>query len=186
MAEVLTQFKDPITTNDGTQYGVQACGARNDQGLWEGWIEFLPVKDGPALRSARETTQPNRTDAEYWATGLTRVYLEGALHRALNPPVGKVVHLSHPVFQEPALRKKVTTVPAVEPDAVLDPFSVFDKGERILRQELSALAAWHLVNIIIAYRLSDDSPAMLNARPKPQLIETIVARVRQEALVRHH
>ena len=54
-------------------------------GLWHGWLEFEPV-DGcnvPALQSPRETTQPNRTDAVYWATGLTAVYLEGALERAI-------------------------------------------------------------------------------------------------------
>ena len=41
--------------------------------------------DGAAVRSGRETTQPNRQDTAYWATGLTPVYLEGALGRALNP-----------------------------------------------------------------------------------------------------
>ena len=31
----------------------------------------------------RETTQPNLRALEYWATGLTPAYLEGALDRAL-------------------------------------------------------------------------------------------------------
>ena len=35
------------------------------------------------VQSPRETTQPNLTDLNYWATGLTPVYLEGALARAL-------------------------------------------------------------------------------------------------------
>jgi hypothetical protein len=56
-------------------------------GLWEGWIEFIPTDGGAPLRSRRETTQPNRDDAVYWATGLTPVYLEGALERALRPAV---------------------------------------------------------------------------------------------------
>ena len=38
---------------------------------------------GETLRSFRETTQPNLTDLRYWATGLTPVYLEGALERIL-------------------------------------------------------------------------------------------------------
>jgi hypothetical protein len=35
------------------------------------------------MRTPRETEQPNREDLAYWATGLTQVYLEGALTRAL-------------------------------------------------------------------------------------------------------
>ena len=84
MAEVLAQFADPLTTTDGSRYLAQACGAPNEQGRWDGWIEFVPINGGPPLRSSRETTQPNKGDATYWATGLTQVYLEGALDRALN------------------------------------------------------------------------------------------------------
>ena len=36
------------------------------------------------IATGRETTQPNRTDTEYWATGLSEVYLEGALQRAFD------------------------------------------------------------------------------------------------------
>jgi len=55
--------------------------------MWEGWVEFDPVDGGPTIRTPRETTQPNRADAEYWATGLEPVYLEGALDRALAEPL---------------------------------------------------------------------------------------------------
>jgi hypothetical protein len=34
----------------------------------------------------RLATQPNLTDLEYWATGSTAVYLEGALERTLAGP----------------------------------------------------------------------------------------------------
>jgi hypothetical protein len=56
-------------------------------GVWEAWLEFNPLGGGSPLVTSRETTQPNRTDTEYWATGLTIIYLEGALQRAL--------HMSH-------------------------------------------------------------------------------------------
>ena len=52
-----------------------------DQPNQEVGIEFVPVHGGTPLRSSRETTQPNKADAEYWASGLTMVYLEGALER---------------------------------------------------------------------------------------------------------
>jgi hypothetical protein len=184
MAEVLTQFADPVSTSDGSRYNAQACGAPNAQGLWEGWIEFLPINGGPALRSARETTQPNRTDAEYWATGLTKIYLEGALHRTLNPLVRTVAPRPHAMFDEPARPATVISAPPAKAEAVLDPFSVYEKGERILRQELGALAARHLVNVIVAYRFSEEPVSVLNARSSAQLIELIVQGVRDPASVR--
>jgi len=181
MAEVLAQFPELLTVSDGSKYVARACGAPNTDGLWEGWIEFLPTDGGRPLRSSRETTQPNRTDAEYWASGLTAIYLEGALERALNPLVRKVVAPPKAMFNGPAPDVTFTTVPPAGQDAVLDPFSVYEKGEKLLRQELSALAAWHLVNIALAYRLSDEPTPVLNALPAPQLVELIVAGVRSRA-----
>ena len=181
MAEVLAQFPDPLRMQDGSTYVAQACGAPNQQGLWEGWIEFVPVNGGQPLRSSRETTQPNRIDAEYWANGLTMVYLEGALDRALNPPVRKVVTPPRAMFGEPSKAVKVTTLPNATQDAILDPFSVYEKGEKLLRQELSALAAWHLVNIVRAYELTDEPAAVLNALPAARLVEVIVRGVRSRA-----
>ena len=78
------QFTEPVVA-DGIAYTARACGAPMADGSWEGWLEFTPLDGDPVLRSSRETTQPNRGDAIYWATGLTPVYLEGALQRALQP-----------------------------------------------------------------------------------------------------
>jgi hypothetical protein len=185
MAEVLAEFADPVATPAGATFRAQACGAPNGDGLWEGWIEFAPIGSGAPLRSARETTQPNRTDAVYWATGLTHVYLEGALERALNPVERKVVAPSRPMFDHPAAPNVTRDVDApTDHRAVLDPFSVYQKGERLLRQELGALAAWHLVNIVQEFRLSDDRPEALSRMPASALVELIVAQVRAESLAR--
>jgi hypothetical protein len=151
---------------------------------WQGWIEFLPInEDGrPAtdgrtpIRSGRETTQPNRQDAEYWASGLTTVYLEGALHRALNPlrrPPEPVI--PPPVFDRPAEGSPIEPLP----EGVLNPFSVYRNGEAQLRNQLAALSAWHLANIVRAYGLSDADSGTLDAMPAAALIEIIVAGVRQ-------
>lgn len=174
MAELLMEFAEPVA-NSGITYKAQACGAPVSGNLWEGWIEFLPLDGGPLLRSGRETTQPNRDDAVYWATGLTPVYLEGALARALNPLVRTVATLSEPVFNGPA--------PSMT-SAVLNPFSVAEKGEALLRQELSALSSWHLVNIIRAYDLSEGPIAALNRLPVSSLIDLIVDGVRSRTAVR--
>jgi hypothetical protein len=83
MAVMLAKFDAPVVS-DAVAYRARVFGAPMDDSLWEGWIEFVPVHGGSIVRTARETTQPNATDAEYWATGLTAVYLEGALVRALD------------------------------------------------------------------------------------------------------
>src|SRR6478736_2078728 len=85
VAEVLLEFAEPVISEDGRAFLARACGSEMAGGLWQGWIEFVPVEGGEPLRSARATTQPNRQDTLYWATGLTPVYLDGALQRTLRP-----------------------------------------------------------------------------------------------------
>lgn len=178
-AEVLVEFSDTISSEEGALYIARACGKPQNDGLWQGWIEFLPVGAGEPVRSPRETTQPNRTDAAYWATGLTPVYLEGALHRALTPLVQTAVPPpAPPVFDGPA--PDVTDLPASRTESVLNPFSVYRKGEALLRRELGALSEWHLVNIIRAYGLSEQSDAELRQLPAAGLIELIVTGVKTE------
>jgi hypothetical protein len=87
MPEVLVHFDDPISDSTGRRYFAKAVGHGRDDGLWEGWLEFIAVnEDAPAAGSGRETTQPNRAAVEYWAQGLSKVYLEGALARAESLP----------------------------------------------------------------------------------------------------
>lgn len=178
MAEVLLEYPDAVTSDEGRNYIARACGSPNGGGTWQGWIEFIPIGNGEPIRSARETTQPNRQDTEYWATGLTPVYLQGALRRALRPTVRPVATPpAPPVFDGPAARF------VAEPngnEAVLDPFSVYHKGEALLRRQLSALAGWHLVNIIRKYSLSDEDPALLSTREPSDLVERIVSAVRRQ------
>jgi hypothetical protein len=45
---------------------------------------FFPIAGGPAIASDRETTQSSFEALRRWAAGLTPVYLEGALARALD------------------------------------------------------------------------------------------------------
>ena len=176
MAEVLVQFTEPVIDDDGTAYVARACGSEMPDGLWQGWIEFLPVGNGEAVRSGRETTQPKREDLAYWATGLTAVYLEGALDRALRPAVrAPEPHIPPPVFDTPA---DADLAPGAVNEAVLNPFSVYRKGESLLRRQLAALSEWHLVNIIAAYKLSELSDDELNRMPAAGLIELIVSNVR--------
>jgi hypothetical protein len=83
MPEVLVLFDEPMSDADGAMYYAQAAGRKREDGLWEGWLEFIGMSESArSICSDRETTQPNRADLEYWAQGLSRVYLQGALARA--------------------------------------------------------------------------------------------------------
>jgi len=178
MAEVLVEFDAAFRGPHGDRYTARACARLGDDGLWEGWLEFTNVDAGAVIRSGRETTQPSRADAMYWATGLSRVYLEGALDRALRPPrrsAPTTVHVE-PVFNGPAPPAVEPADVVVAPRPVLDPFEVYAQGERVLRRELMALSPDHLRTIIRAYGL--DGGAGARAVTTEVLAEYIVAEVR--------
>ena len=179
MAETLLKYQHPVVAEDGTRYEARACGGPMPGGTWQGWIEFVPLVDGQPVRTPRETTQPNRVDTEYWATGVSAVYLEGALRRALAPvTITPPVAPPPPLFSGPA---PAAASPVESGQAsVLNPFSVYEKGEPLLKKQLGALSTWHLVNIILAYELSDRGVAVLNTMQPRALIDIIVSGVRKE------
>src|ERR671924_1835088 len=99
MARVVAVYVDsPVRSSEGHLYTAQACGREREDGKWEGWFEFLAHDGSAVLRSERETTQPTLADLQYWASGITPVYLEGALERTLTPP---------PVVLEPPVTEPV-------------------------------------------------------------------------------
>ena len=152
MAEVLVRFTERVAGADGASYLPQACGGIADDGLWEGWIEF--VSPSRTLRSPRETEQPNRDALVYWAEGLTVAYLEGALDRAVasrsvNVPAGETApsSASHPTVRRAS---------GATPHAILDPFTAYAEGEELLRGQLRALSRDHVVKILKASELPVD------------------------------
>jgi len=180
MAETVWRFSQPVRDADARLYDVRVCGALMPGGTWEGWLEFVPLGGGEAVRSSRETTQPNRADLEYWATGLTEVYLEGALQRALQPlNVTPPAPLPPPIFDGPA-PSPAQNYADDAPVSILDPFSVYEKGEAVLRRQLAALSAWHIVNILRDYELADEEASELSRLPASALIELVVEGVRRE------
>jgi len=67
----------------GNIYEVLIYGEPRADGTWEGWLEFIPLSpELSLLRTHRETTQPNLSALEYWASGLEPVYLAGSFQRA--------------------------------------------------------------------------------------------------------
>ena len=83
MAELLQEYASTVTGPDDTTYVVRSYGEERLDGTWIGWLEFHPTDLSKLiLRTEQETSQPNRTAVEYWATGLEPVYFEGAFERA--------------------------------------------------------------------------------------------------------
>jgi len=57
--ELLQVYDERLIAADGKLYAIQAHSAQQGH-AWYGWLEFVPLGGGPALRTARETTQPDR------------------------------------------------------------------------------------------------------------------------------
>jgi hypothetical protein len=77
---------------DGRWYRPRAYGEPQPDGGSGGWLVFFPLDGGPAIAVDRpETTQSTSDALITWAARLTRVYLEGALKRAVEvaeqPPI---------------------------------------------------------------------------------------------------
>lgn len=137
MAEVVMGYDAIISDADGSRWAARACGRPGAGEMWDGWIEFVPVEPGrQPVRTPRETTQPSHDDLLYWASGLTPVYLKGALIRARLPRAKRSQRsratLSHPI---------------------LDPFNVYAQGEDILIRQLDALDTRRLRDIVRAFEL---------------------------------
>jgi hypothetical protein len=72
-----------LVGREGKQYEASVYGAERSDGTWTGWLEFREVGgNGGLFRTGQETSQPSRRALEYWAGGLERIYLDGALIRA--------------------------------------------------------------------------------------------------------
>lgn len=83
MRHLIHAFSTRVVDDNGIRYVAMAYGVQRTDGTWAGWLEFSPVGHaGPVLKTDEETSQPNRTTLEYWASGLEPVYLDGAFARA--------------------------------------------------------------------------------------------------------
>jgi hypothetical protein len=165
LAELLVEYQTVMTAPDGRRFIPSACG-RPAGHVWEGWIEFVsPDGSSAPLRTGRETVQPNRDDLMYWAQGLSHVFLEGALARAVGGTVRAPREVPTPAhFGGPAPHTPVAPAPAppagaLRPRPVLDPFETFLQGRDVLLSELGALDTARLRDIVLAYGFADRATA---------------------------
>jgi hypothetical protein len=82
VAEEIRQFPETVSDARGV-FAPRVMARDRGDGSWEGWLEFTPVGTDGANRvvTGIETRQHDRVALERWASGLTRVYTEGALAR---------------------------------------------------------------------------------------------------------
>jgi len=178
MSEVLRSFDEPILDNSG-EYSARVVGRLADDGMWEGWLEFVPRAGRKALISPVESRQPERDHLEYWASGLSVVYAEGALRRARRPHKGRSPEVETPASEAPGPRTVPVSPRFAGTPPILDPFEVGSHSLDILAQELGALGRARLVNTIVTYELN---PGGKDLRPltDAQLITVIVDAVEAE------
>ncbi len=77
--ERITSLDTPFAKG-GREWRVVIEGEQRKDGTWGGRVVFVGAAS--KLSTSQETSQPNRKALEYWATGLERVYLDGAFERA--------------------------------------------------------------------------------------------------------
>jgi len=83
MTELIMRFHETVSGPQGVFSPCVMARDRRD-GSWEGWLEFTPGADAmTGFATGIETQQHDRVALERWASGLTRVYAEGAFARAL-------------------------------------------------------------------------------------------------------
>ena len=83
MDAVLMQLSDTVSDERGI-FHVLVMARERDDGRWEGWLEFVPSANGSCRYATPiETLQHDRSTLERWASGLTPVYANGALARAV-------------------------------------------------------------------------------------------------------
>jgi hypothetical protein len=141
-------------------------------------VDLLTIIEGRAVVASIDThlryAEPIRK------SGLTPAYPKGALHQALTPlPPRAHPPKFKPAYDGPAPYFAEPDLPLVKAhDGILNPFSVYQKGERRLRDQLSALSVWHLANIAEAYELVDQGvdPTLFS---QPELVELIVSTIKR-------
>jgi hypothetical protein len=82
VTEEFLEFENTVEDEEGRSHVALVVGEQREDGRWIGRIRFTLTDGSDSVETDRETTQPNRDDLAYWATGLTYFYLEGALARA--------------------------------------------------------------------------------------------------------
>jgi hypothetical protein len=125
VTELIMRLKETVSDARGVFSPSVMARARAD-GSWEGWLEFTSMgADGVTANvvTGIETHQHDRVGLARWASGLTRVYAEGALIRAkalqLDTPASELLGALAEIVE--ALDRRIPQVErASEPEIAAD------------------------------------------------------------------
>jgi hypothetical protein len=146
MFQLIQQYE--LINAGGAWYRPRAYGDPQPDGSWDGWMIFFPLSGGTAVAPpGPETSQSTMAALAVWATGLTPVYLEGALARALRvtqqaPLIGQLTHAEDEALDA---AERLETAAAIERTAAdLDEAgarAARADAERLRRERLAAEGA---------------------------------------------
>ena len=169
MSKILADLDTTIVSLKGDEYYVQVIGEHLATGVWEAWLEFVPLDDAlEVLRTTTETTQTTREDVVRWSETLTQVYLQGAFARAVDVSDGGSV-----------VRDYETVIADV--GVPFDPFEVLPLGKAALRARLRVLTRPELLAIIQSFDLNPAGKSLTRLSDS-QLVTFIVTAVEVQAL----
>jgi hypothetical protein len=145
----------------GRSYRPRAYGEPRPDGMWDGWLVFFPVGGGSAVASDRETTQATFQALTVWAAGLTPVYLEGALARALElaPQPSVIAQLEGEEYEALEDAERLETAAEIErATATVDEMAAAEQranAERIRRERLAIQGALAATEEVAATRAAE-------------------------------
>ena len=172
MSEIISDLEATLTSTDGHEYYVQIAGEQFASGIWEAWLEFVPLDDDlDVLLTKTETTQPTREDVVSWSQTLTETYLQGAFGRAVRDA-------------ERGAPRHVATELAEVPGP-FDPFTVLPLGKMELRARLRVLTRPELLGVIRSYGLNPAGKSLINLTDA-QLVTFIVTAVDVQSIQDRH
>jgi hypothetical protein len=174
MPEIIADLEATVVSPHDAEYYVQIVGERMSNGVWEAWLEFVPLDDTlNVLITKTETTQSTREDVVRWSETLTATYVQGAFARALQPRGGRTL-----------VRRYVTT--AADVLVPLDPFELIALlGKAALRARLRVLSRPELLAMIRKYDLNPGRKS-LTRLSDAQLVTFIVTAVEVQTVQGRH
>jgi hypothetical protein len=141
MLELVHEYPDVIRSGP-TAYRARAYGGREENGMWGGYLIFVPVAGGRMVAGDRETTQSTLEALDHWAGTLSWVYLEGALARALDrqPEVQLSRRLTEIERAESAARAQADALESAAELARLEAETAHEEREATQRELAKAAA----------------------------------------------
>ena len=145
MAELISELPYRVVSA-GTEFYVSVAGEQTADGIWEGWLEYVPLDDSDALVTPTETTQSTRGALQHWADVIDETYVQGAFARAVAVTNAGPARLAATRFAAAAGVRSDVGVP--------DPFVLLQSGREAMRDRLLALPRDMLLDVIAGFGLN--------------------------------